>query len=123
METIFSDIFTTDGRINRLPYFKYIITLWIASAVITILFDSIGGNGESSLLLSLPVWVLLMGISVGNIMLDIRRLHDLNRSGWFCLIILIPFVNIIFQLYLLLAQGTVGYNRYGEDPLLTSTKN
>lgn len=118
METIFNDIFTTDGRISRLPYVKYIVLLWIASAVVGFVFDFIGGNGESSLLLSIPMGALLLGMSVGNIMLDIRRLHDLNKSGWFCLVMLVPFVNIIFQLYLLFAQGTVGYNRYGEDPLL-----
>lgn len=120
METIFNNIFTTDGRISRLPYVKYTVLLWIASAVVSTVFKFIGEatNIDSSLLLYLPMWALLIGMSVGNVMLDIRRLHDLNKSGWFCLLMLVPFVNIIFQLYLLFAQGTVGYNRYGEDPLL-----
>lgn len=39
----------------------------------------------------------------------IRRLHDVNKSGWF---ILIPIYNLI----LLVTPGTVGPNEYGPDP-------
>ena len=46
----------------------------------------------------------------------IKRLHDVNLSGWFALLILIPTVNLFFFLYLLFAGGTVGANKYGYDP-------
>ena len=42
-----------------------------------------------------------------------RRLHDLDKSGWLMLLILIPVVNIFFIFYLLLAAGTPGHNRFG----------
>lgn len=38
----------------------------------------------------------------------IRRMHDVDKSGWFCLI---PFYNI----YLAIIKGTDGPNRFGED--------
>ncbi len=47
------------------------------------------------------------------IVLAVRRLHDLNKSGWLLLLILLPAVNIFFILYLLLASGTPGPNRFG----------
>lgn len=50
-------------------------------------------------------------------MLMIRRLHDLNKTGWLCLIMLIPVINTLFGIYLLFAPGTVGYNDYGADPV------
>lgn len=42
-----------------------------------------------------------------------RRLHDLNKSGWLMLLMLVPVVNILFIFYLLLAAGTPGHNRFG----------
>lgn len=46
----------------------------------------------------------------------VKRLHDLDKSGWLFLLCYIPFVGWIFALYILFADGTVGPNRYGEDP-------
>ena len=42
-----------------------------------------------------------------------RRLHDLNKSGWLMLLMLVPVVNILFIFYLLLARGTARHNRFG----------
>lgn len=45
--------------------------------------------------------------------ISIRRLHDINRSGWLILLFLLPVVNILLGLYLLLGSGTAGINNYG----------
>ena len=57
--------------------------------------------------------------------LMIRRLHDLNFSGWWIIFpIVFPFGYFIFILYLILAKGTNGPNKYGENPLeLTKSSN
>ncbi|WP_180081430.1 DUF805 domain-containing protein [Acinetobacter sp. YH12201] len=47
------------------------------------------------------------------IVISIRRLHDMNRSGWLTLLFLLPLVNIFMGLYLLLGSGTKGSNKYG----------
>ena len=47
------------------------------------------------------------------IVITVRRLHDLNRSGWLILLFLLPLVNIFMGLYLLLGSGTKGSNKYG----------
>ena len=46
----------------------------------------------------------------------VRRLHDVGKTGWFYLIILIPFVGAIWMLVLLVSNGDVGENKYGADP-------
>ena len=50
------------------------------------------------------------------IMVLIRRLHDVNRSGWW---ILIAFtcIGIIPLLYWSIIKGTDGSNDYGDDPV------
>lgn len=120
MENMFNEIFSTEGRLNRFPYFKYFVTLWLASLIIGFVFSFLGTfltNEPDSMLAVIPTGIFSLATSVGSVMIGIRRLHDLDKSGWFMLLVLIPFVNVIFGLYLLLARGTVGYNRFGADPL------
>lgn len=99
-------IFTTEGRLNRLAYFlqnlKLLVMLFIGGAL-------------AQIYIGVPI---LLAAIVGGWMVGIRRLHDLDKSGWFLLIALIPYVNTIFELYLLFAPGTRGVNRYGADPLM-----
>lgn len=45
-----------------------------------------------------------------------KRLHDLNKSGWLILLCCVPIIGWIFALYMLFADGTVGPNPYGADP-------
>ena len=56
-------------------------------------------------------------LTVAGYSLVLRRIHDLGQSE-LCLILTgIPFVNLLFMLYLFFAKGTDGDNRYGPDPL------
>lgn len=52
-----------------------------------------------------------------TILLLIRRLHDLGRTGWFWLLIWFPFVNLALLVYAFCFKGTLGLNRFGPDPL------
>jgi len=54
---------------------------------------------------------LLPGLAVG-----IRRLHDLDKSGWWCLNAFIPIIGILI-IYWFAQRGTEGANRFGDDPL------
>ncbi len=50
-------------------------------------------------------------IMLPSIALLVRRLHDTNRSGWWALIITIPFVNLILLVFLLQGSKVEG-NKY-----------
>jgi uncharacterized membrane protein YhaH (DUF805 family) len=52
----------------------------------------------------------------------IKRLHDLNKSGWIYLVgivlsMLLPLLYLIYILYVGAFKGTQGSNRFGEDSL------
>jgi uncharacterized membrane protein YhaH (DUF805 family) len=90
-----------NGRASRSEYWYFILYNFLISLAI----------GVVAGLIKLPILgtlysfaVLLPGIAVG-----IRRMHDVDKSGWY---ILIPFYN----LYLACMEGTRGDNQYGEDP-------
>ncbi len=46
----------------------------------------------------------------------VRRLHDINKSGWYYLISLIPLVGSILLIVWLATEGDKGKNNYGNDP-------
>lgn len=51
------------------------------------------------------------------IIMTVRRLHDLDRTGWLSILILVPFLNFFFALYLIFAGGTPQANRFGPRPV------
>jgi len=53
---------------------------------------------------------------VPSIAVAIRRLHDTNKTGWFLLLGLIPFVGAIILLVFYIMEGTNGPNEYGAAP-------
>lgn len=100
--------FSYTGRLNRLRYFLRILVVMILASVLGTLLAQI------TLYLAYPVSAIA---TVSAVMLGIRRCHDLNRSGWFYLLMFIPIIDFFVALYLLFAAGTPGPNQYGADPL------
>ena len=79
-------------------------------AIFTDLTLSMGGIGPIYI-----VWTLLAflpGLSV-----SVRRLHDIDRSGWWILIALVPLVGFILLIIWFASKGTPGDNQYGPNPL------
>lgn len=118
-EAVFKELFfTSKGRLNRKSYIYrslfLSLVLCVVQGVLTFAANTIGA-------LELLFAVVAFGFSlfsfVSNIMMDVRRLHDLDLSGWWMLLMLVPLVNIFFALYMLFFKGTDGPNQYGEDPL------
>ncbi len=73
------------------------------------------GTGEDALL-GLLAGLLAIWVSISGIAQAARRLHDTGRSGWWNLILLIPYVGFIVLLFLLAQEGKPGDNEYGPVP-------
>lgn len=106
--------FCFEGRLNRKPYFLRLLILGIIAGILMMIFK---GAAAESTILSLVCGVIYAVALVGQLSLSIRRAHDLNRTGWIVLLSFIPIINIFFALYLLFFRGTMGSNKYGDDPL------
>ena len=52
-----------------------------------------------------------------NLATRVKRWHDLDLSGWFVALNMIPFFGVFVLIWQGCAAGTVGSNRYGIDPL------
>jgi uncharacterized membrane protein YhaH (DUF805 family) len=53
---------------------------------------------------------------------SVRRLHDIDRSGWWILAYLIPLIGRILMLVFNVLDGTPGDNRYGPNPKGTTAR-
>lgn len=70
--------------------------------------------------LTLPFVLLCtytLAFFVPTLAVSVRRLHDLEKSGWWYLILLIPFVGTIWFIVLMCTEGSHGDNLYGSDPV------
>ena len=61
--------------------------------------------------------VFVFGTLLPVLAVAVRRLHDTNRSGWWCFIVLVPLVGNIAMFVFLVLEGTSGDNDYGPNPL------
>lgn len=95
-----------EGRICR---WQYLIAFMLVVAIGTF-FAVVSGGDDLAMAFIIPISGLLLIPS------QIRRLHDIGWSGVVIFLFLIPIVNIILGFILLVAAGTKGPNKYGEDP-------
>lgn len=110
-------VFQLKGRIGRVRYLAYSMctTMAISFAVGILMF----ATGETPGLLAMVLmYIPIIAISI---ILVVRRLNDMNRSGWLAPLILVPIVNFLFGLYLLFGSGTEGPNEYGPAPSPNTT--
>ncbi len=96
------------GRARRKEYWMFVL-FNVIFALVAGLIDIVIGVKIVSTIYSL--FVLIPQLS-----LSFRRLHDIDKSAWWLLIALIPVVGAIILLAFSLQAGTVGPNRFGEDP-------
>lgn len=105
-----------DNRLNRQRFILRSFGLFILGTAIMGTLLSFAELVQSTLIQLLTMMISLV-FMISSFMLIIRRLHDLNRPGWWCIGAMLPGINIVFAIYLVLFTGTNGPNQYGPDPL------
>lgn len=97
-----------DGRIGCRQYWMfalYSILVSIALQILVIIFPSLAVLG---LLYSLAILVPSIGLGV-------CRLHDINLSGWFFLIAVIPYIGFFALVFLFCIPSDKQANNYGPE--------
>lgn len=103
------------GRARRREYwyfFLFNIVISIALGFIdgvTGMLDPTTGIGTLGGIYSLAVFLPSIAVAV-------RRLHDIGRTGWWLLIILIPILGALTLLVFSLFDSQEDDNEYGENP-------
>jgi len=97
-------------------YLFYVIIL-----IVAMILDGVLGTGfEIGYGITTPYgWVYIIAALahlIPGLAVNVRRLHDVGKSGWFLFIALIPFVGAIWLLILSCSDGESGDNAYGSNP-------
>jgi uncharacterized membrane protein YhaH (DUF805 family) len=57
-----------------------------------------------------------LAVLIPSIAVAIRRLHDVGKSGWMYLIIILPIIGPIWLIILFVTEGELGENQFGPNP-------
>ena len=91
-----------NGRSRRSEFWYFQLFFMIIYIALLLLSTQIPALG-------ILLGIFVLGILVPSIAVNIRRMHDVGKSGWYCLI---P----IYSLILAFTAGDMGTNEYGPDP-------
>ena len=122
IQICFKKYFDSMGRASRSEFWYFtlfcIIANFIAITLSAILqgmtFDDVL-NDESNFLgiIDMIVYFILL---IPMFTVTWRRMHDINRSGWWILIT-ITIIGILLLLYWYCKKGDEGENKFGNNPL------
>ncbi|WP_159017062.1 DUF805 domain-containing protein [Cognatiluteimonas profundi] len=113
---VLKNYFNFEGRARRKEYWMFVLVNLIVSFGLSMVDGIVGlksasGIGTLGAIYSLAV--LVPSIAVGA-----RRLHDLDKSGWWQLIAFVPIIGWIVLIVWAASAGQAGSNRFGPDPKL-----
>ncbi|MFI3239485.1 MAG: DUF805 domain-containing protein [Bacteroidales bacterium] len=102
-----------NGRARRKEYWMFILVY----AILTILLLSLDEMLFGSIELATPISSLFaLALLIPSLSVGVRRLHDIDKTGWWYLLYLIPIIGWIWLIILHIIDGTKGANKYGDDP-------
>lgn len=112
-----------EGRIGRVDFYLALVVHSIAILgfgcfIVRIYELTTSVSNEVLIILFFSLFMLLLVsvfVSLSFFSLLVRRLHDLNTTGWKSILIFVPLVNFFMALYLFFYPGTKGKNLYGDD--------
>src|SRR4051812_32486239 len=92
--SVMKDLLTSQGRIPRSTFWKFYGCLYAALFLVGLLFEKADlPEPAKALLMFLLCPFLLIGI-----MVQMKRWHDRNKSGWWVLISFVPCIGWIWSL-------------------------
>lgn len=123
---------TFKGRARRREYWLFILLSWLICGVIAGVGMALGWQpltaayewkiipGADATSLDRTIFWLLMAVIallfLPTIAVQVRRFHDRGNSAWMLLWHIVPYAGELVILYAMVMPGTVGPNRYGDDP-------
>ena len=106
------------GRASRSEYWYFSLFMLLLSICSMIIDSIIAGvpfweyddwTGPASLIVTILTILPALGVSV-------RRLHDIDKSGWWILIAF-TFIGFILLIHWAIKESNIGDNQFGSDPL------
>lgn len=106
------------SRASRSEYWLFFLTNLVITVVLSAISYGLLYDFEffSKLAMCYSFAVLVPGVAV-----CVRRLHDVGRSGWLFMLILIPVIGLVFLFLLMALKGSQDENDWG-SPVAQESK-
>ena len=104
------------GRARRAEFWYFTLASFLIYIIFAFLTAITGIANDGSPLLAIIFAIFYLSLIIPTLAVTVRRLHDINKSGWYYFISLIPLVGSIILLVWLFTDGDRFVNNYGDDP-------
>mgnify|MGYP001607470888 CR=1 FL=1 len=106
---------TFNGRARRREYWTFqLVNLLIVIALAVV--DELTGTFDEDVGLGLLSGLYLLAILLPSFAVQVRRLHDTGRSGWWILVGLVPLIGNLVLVVFSLLDSQPEANRFGPNP-------
>ena len=113
-----------NGRARRKEYWYFVSINFIIYCVLMAIGTATGAYSQETSavptagtqMLSGLIGVFTLVLFIPNLAVSVRRLHDTDRSGWWLLIGIVPFIGLVVLLIFMVLDSTPGTNRFGPYP-------
>ncbi|HYQ04716.1 MAG TPA: DUF805 domain-containing protein [Polyangiaceae bacterium] len=106
-------LFSLEGRVPRRLYWATRALSIVPLVIAGILAVLLGEHRGIATLVLLLAWIACFWIALAG---SVKRWHDLDKSGWWIFIALVPVIGGLWELIEAgCTRGTEGPNRYGRD--------
>ena len=110
-KSAFENYATFRGRALRSEFWYFVLFYFLLNIIALIIdFTIINQDGlgfdTAGAIVGVALFLPYLSVSV-------RRLHDIDKSGWFLFLIIIPIVGAILFIVWACSKGTEGENRFG----------
>ncbi len=119
----FKKAFDFRSRSTR-PEYWYFVLFNIIFTIVAMIADRVLGTtisietfaGEQDLGYGYIYILNALVFFIPGLSVSVRRLHDVGKSGWMLLVILIPLIGAIWLLVLAVKDSQPGENKWGPNP-------
>ena len=115
------------GRAQRAEYWLFYLLFMIVYVTLIVASGGFEENNSGpsgvGLVVALVAGLGVLGMLIPMIAVQVRRLHDTNRSGWWLFIGFIPLIGGLVLFVFTVLDSTPGQNRFGPNPKTGATED
>jgi uncharacterized membrane protein YhaH (DUF805 family) len=121
IDTIKNKYTDFNGRATRSEYWYFVLFYFILSVIarvidITLVNPQLSLSPEIAQQGTVITGLFSLALLLPQIAVGIRRLHDIGKSGWWYLLILIPILGWLVLIYFYTQDSQPQTNAYGPNP-------
>lgn len=124
VKSVYSNYVGFSGRARRSEFWWFALFYFVVNLVLSLVDSVLFGTtvsepGSFSASTDTPIFsgIFALASLLPSLAVSVRRLHDLDKSGWWLLLSFIPLIGAIVLIVWFATAGTKGSNRFGEDQL------